>query len=62
MLSSMGEVVLALAWAGLVLYLRIAQTVQGWLLVKSRPVLLEQKTSGNDWIVHVASPKISPPC
>ena len=45
MLSSMGEAVLVLARAGLTLDSRIAQTVQRWLLVKTRLVLPGQKTS-----------------
>ena len=45
MLPLIGEAVLVLARAGLKLDSRIAQTVQRWLLVKTRLVLPGQKTS-----------------
>ena len=62
MLSSMGEAVLVLVRAGLAFDSRIAQTVQGWLLVKTRSVLPGQKTSSNGWKVSVVWPKMAPHC
>ena len=62
MLSLIGVAVISLVRAGPTLDLRIAKTVQWWLLTKTRTVLPRQKTSSNGWEVCVVWPTMIPTC